>query len=308
MGGVRALVCGPLVVGLGVGLGLLTNRFAADALPAAEAAPVVVESAPPAESARAARQRTFAGVLVASKTADLRAPFSGRVASVAVELSEVVEADAPLARLDPKRRGLERDVARASARSGKATLRRAEENRRAAELDVERTRVLHARGVASDAALDEAETALTVAALDVREARASLERGEAEVSVLEFDAADATVAAPFAGTVVGRYVEPGDRIREGEPMLRLADVTQRVVRFGVSEDQLDDVHVGGRIDVRGLYGEQVVRATVDRIAAEVDPTARLAIAEATLDTTPGHWPVGMTLQVRILSQPGENHE
>jgi RND family efflux transporter MFP subunit len=141
----------------------------------------------------------------------LFARASGFVAERRVDLGSRVAAGQVLAVIDTP----ELD---ADTRTAKAALERARATAALSQVNLERAESLIARGFISKAAVDERRAALRMAEADVNATRASLTRVE---DLRRFQ----LVRAPFAGQVIERNVERGDRVsNEGgtEPLFRLA--------------------------------------------------------------------------------------
>ncbi len=125
---------------------------------------------------------------------------------------------------------------------GRAELRRAEAARREADLHRERISDLHGRKAATREALDEAERRAQVAVADLEAARArlalleagnrkerieaanaSLAEHEARLAEAERMVAHQEVRAPFSGAAAEIYVEVGDWVAKGDPIVDLVD-------------------------------------------------------------------------------------
>jgi HlyD family secretion protein len=78
------------------------------------------------------------------------------------------------------------------------------------------------------------------------------ERGAVEVALAQV--ADrlrrSRVVAPQGGTVLARYVEPGELVQPGTPIARLAALDTLVLRAYVAGNQLARVPLGGAVSVR----------------------------------------------------------
>jgi RND family efflux transporter MFP subunit len=147
------------------------------------------------------------GVVEAVQRADLGAQTHGRVTRVTVDVDDRVRAGEILVRLTAVEQQAGADTARAQVRAAEAAAAEAESNyRRFASLAdgqyVPRAQLDQAR-----AGRDRA-----VAARDAARAQLSLAARQADYTV---------VRAPFAGVVSARYVEPGESIAPGQPLLSL---------------------------------------------------------------------------------------
>jgi membrane fusion protein (multidrug efflux system) len=186
-----------------------------------------------------------------------------------VEEGEPVEEGASLLRIDPERRELELVNARAQA----AELSSA---RREAEREYGRIAKLQARGAASDAQLDGAETALQAAASRVKAAQARL-------GVAERALRDATVTAPFSGVVARRLIDVGEYVRPGQMLLELVALDPIEVEFHLSEADSSRVALGQPVAVTvAPYPDEEFEAKVSMISPTIDPTSRTLRVKAVL--------------------------
>lgn len=147
-----------------------------------------------------------------------------------------------------------------------------------------RVRRLHTGGAATTQQLDRSERELEVTTqqLAARRAtqaalRAEVEALQAQRAQLEDRIARARILAPRRGTVLQRYVEPGELVQAGTPLLTIAALDTLTLRAYLAESQLATLRVGGavRVQVDGPDGTLAPRdGVVAWIAsrAEFTPT------------------------------------
>ncbi len=181
------------------------------------------------------RERLFDGRIEGVEQTMVRAQTAGRVAAVLRDVNDVVSAGTVVLRL----RGIEQRASLAQAESAlnEALAREAEVQQR-----YRRIAELHERKVVARAAFDEVTAARDAAVARVAAARAGREAARENVAY-------ADVAAPFAGTVMARHVQPGDVIAPGQPLFDV--VSPRHLRVVLDVPQ----------SVAGLLREQA-RASV----------------------------------------------
>jgi HlyD family secretion protein len=92
---------------------------------------------------------------------------------------------------------------------------------------------------AARAELDEGPDAVKLAA-----AQADVDKKQLAVSEAEADLAGATLAAPFAGTVLQTNAEPGDRITAASQILTLANLEELQVLASIDETTIRQVSAG----------------------------------------------------------------
>ena len=114
-----------------------------------------------------------------------------------------------------------------------------------------------------------------VAERDVENAEAQLRAAEAAEAVGRKRLDDATVRAPFAGTIAQRYLQSGDRVGDGDRILRVVNIDELEFTASVTTDALGQLKPGAPVTltVSGLDGRQV-SGHVSRVNATVDPATR----------------------------------
>jgi HlyD family secretion protein len=228
-----------------------------------------------------------AAVVVPSRSADLAATITGRVADVLVEPDQEVLEDEVLLRMDASARRAALDVANADVRRAVVAVERA-----LAMLQLVPEDADMAQREAAQAELRLAEVELAVARSTLAEAESALTETE--------------LRAPFAGTVVSVDIGEGEQAVAGQPLITLADTSVwllqttdiselEVVRVSVGDratitfDALPGVELRGnvsRIQVRGTSQQGGVRFDVIVTPAEQLPELRWNMS-ATVRILPG---------------------
>lgn len=219
------------------------------------------------------------------------AEVAGRLLSLVPEEGAVVEAGAVLGVVDTTTLRLTRDeldaraaVLRARQQEAQAQQRALDAQAAVAEREASRVRRLHDGGAATAQALDRAEReretllqqrAASVAAQRALDAEADAIR--AQQAQLEDRVARANIRAPIAGVVLTRFVEPGELVQAGTPLLTLAALDTLTLRAYLSEAQLAQVRVGETVRVQVDGPDGALQAREGRVswiasAAEFTPT------------------------------------
>lgn len=244
---------------------------------------------------------------------DIGAGVAGVVDLVAVREGDAVGAGDLLLRLDDREaRAL---VTQAEARLAEVEAVAADEIRRAeleveqARRDAERIRSVVLEGGLTQQRLEQAEqreadavSRLTAAragvgstggSARVSEARAALEAARARL-------ARHTIAAPYAGTVLSRLVEPGDAVQPGRGLIGLAaDGPTELVAFP-AEENLARIAVGAPARVSAdAYPDDVFGATVSLVAPAVDDAQGTVEVRLSMDETVPYLRPGMTVSVNL---------
>ena len=212
-------------------------------------------------------------------------------AAIAAERSRVATALASLRDLEAGSRPEE--IARARAELGAA---RAEVDR--TTRDLERTRDLVSRDLASRESLDHATSAEQVArgrmeAADqavrllqagsrreqVAGARAEVAGARAALAGIEARATDLVLTAPVGGIVLSRNAEPGEALGAGVPVLTLGEMARPFVRVYLPQSVVSGLAIGTPVQV--LTGDgRLMPGRIVAINPGAEFTPRVALTES----------------------------
>lgn len=198
-------------------------------------------------------------VLQWSQRVELSTPVSGVVQMVNVKPGERVRKGQALLQLDDR-------IYAARAEEAAAAVERQKDEAAEAQRDLKRVQELYDRSVISTTELDQAKLRQAKAAALFREAQAR-HRQEAK------NRADSVLRAPFDALVVARLAEPGQAVAAGlqpQPLLALAKAGEMIAHAQVSEDRLNNLKVGGEVNVS--VGQMNFRGKITLLGLE--PIAR----------------------------------
>jgi RND family efflux transporter MFP subunit len=268
-----------LVVAAG-GLGLFRSKAEAEPAKTARGVLVNVAKAQKKTLTLVARHR---GELD-TEASELSAQATGRLAGVDVDIGDIVKKGQVLAHIDAAQTQRQISEAQAQVKSAEASKRRAAASLAGARVELERGKKLHQEKVMSQQELDALDSRLGVLTAEEDAAEAQGGQARARVSVLQQQARETKLLAPFDGAVAERFLDAGSMVTPGVKVLRIVKSGPLRVRFRAPERDL------GRIR-RGMSVEITVQATaekrflgkVTRISAEVSRTDRSAAVEAELD-------------------------
>jgi RND family efflux transporter MFP subunit len=145
------------------------------------------------------------GVVEARRQATLSAEVSGQVETVNFDVDDFVDKGAVVMTIRDREY-------RARRQQAVAALDEAAANLRQTRLEFERQQDLRNRKLISQAEFDRASANLEAANARKSSAEASLERAEEELR-------HTVVRAPYSGIVVERFVEPGESVNPGQPIM-----------------------------------------------------------------------------------------
>jgi membrane fusion protein (multidrug efflux system) len=220
------------------------------------------------------------GELAAPDRALIAAEVEGRITDVLVDEGASVRSGGLLLTIDPEKRRLDADSARAQARDAEAALA-------VAQREFERAQALHEQGIASDSLLDLRGTELSRA--QARRDSAAAARGVAEKQLR-----DASVRAPFAGLVARREVSRGDYVRTGQSLLEVVALDPIEVEFSVAERDSARVAPGQPVTVTvEPYPNEKFVGAVSAVSPVIDPRTRTMRVKARVPNTDGRLRPGL---------------
>ena len=197
------------------------------------------------------------GYVVARRQTTVSAKTTGKVVRVLIEEGDRVQRDQLLAVLDDTIPRAQFELTQSQLDASRAGLEELRVQLKQAQLDLDRTRELADRKLASQADLDRD-------GLDVEALNARLDRAEAEVVVAQRSLAvqkqlldDMEIRAPFDGIVVAKAAQPGEMIspvsagggftRTG--ICTIVDMDSLEVEVDVNESYINRVYPGQPVQV-----------------------------------------------------------
>lgn len=226
------------------------------------------------------------GQLIAVEHAAIAAEVDGRITEIAVGEGRHVEADVPVLSIDPERRTLEVDRARARVDEARAAFQ--EQQREHARL-----KELRERKVASQTQLDQAATALALA-------HSRLLAAEADLGVAERALRDATVRAPFAGLIAERFVSRGEFVKPGQTLFDLVSLDPIEVEFRLTEVDSSRAALGQTVAVRvAPFPDEAFEGRVTVVSPIIDEKSRTLRVKARIDNAEGRLRPGLFARIDL---------
>lgn len=228
----------------------------------------------------------YLGVLVPRGLAEVVAPFSSTVLKLEVKLGDSVRRGQRLALLDERPLRHELDIANALYKASRAAAAEADVERRSARATREREQHAFDQGVSSKAELISAEFNQRKAEMSLARAHANVEEQRARIAKLTARLHDAVVTAPIDGRVSMLYVRDGDHVDEGRAVVRVISSDELFVKFAIPSAKAGTFGAGDPVDVQ-IEGQPVAIAGVVRhVGPEIDPIAKMILAEVELNSSP----------------------
>ncbi|MBI1852129.1 MAG: efflux RND transporter periplasmic adaptor subunit [Planctomycetes bacterium] len=248
--------------------------------------------------------------------ATLYAKVAGYVKAIRCDIGDSVSSGQTLVELDVPELRAEIAPIEADVKQSDALLARAR-----AEEAMRRTMFERLRGVrqkspdlASQESLDDAAGKYEVAKADVQLALAKVEVSQANGVKIRTLVDDSILSAPISGVVTERFVDVGDLVQVATssqknvtPAVRISRLDLLRLRVHVPEIDVPFIAVASAVSakIRELPGA-TLRATVSRIAYEIDRDTRNMIAEIDVPNVDGRLHPGMYAEVTVELEAHEN--
>jgi RND family efflux transporter MFP subunit len=156
-----------------------------------------------------------------------------------------------------------------------------------ARLDFERATRLYGSQSLTKPDLDAARAQFDSSESELRAARATT--SEAEIALR-----DTSEAAPFAGDIVKKNVEPGSFVGPGMPLFTLANTETVKIVIGMPDTTVRSIRLGQAVDVTvDAFANRSFRARITRIASAADPKTRNFEVEVAIPNRDHALKVGM---------------
>ena len=256
------------------------------------------------------RVATYTGTIRSANRTMVAFQLPGLVREILVEEGTPVSAGQPLARLDTRRLEAQRDALTGQLNQAEARLAEMEQGPRAETIEAARSTVsdlthqcqaarlrlersemlretnaipqqeyeqelyrvlgLEARQATARSQLDELLAGTRPEQITAQQAR--VRSIEAEREAVQIQLADSQLTAPFGGTVVRRWIDPGSVVDAGTPVLELIDHQNLEVHVGVPSDAHRGLHPGQEILVQA--GEKPIPARLRTVLPAIDSASQ----------------------------------
>lgn len=319
------LFAGPIVVVL---FSVSCSRSSANSTSTSQPVPVHIYTVAE-ETTR--RQVQATGSLYALEESTLSSQVEGRAAEVLADVGDNVSEGQPLILLDKQELQLELDrqqglVEQVRAQLGigphdpppadsrkLASVQKAEADRFDAERKYKRADAMFKDSLISQQQFDEAtsryqstQAAYDLAIQEVDRLKAVLITTEATERLAEKKLADATIRAPYSGSIKSRDVHPGEYLKVQSPVLVLVRTDRLRARLAVPERWAGWVQDGAIVQLHvEAFPNDSFQGKVTRINPTVSQDSRTFEAEALIDNHDGRLKPGFFAQASLPSEREE---
>ncbi len=271
------------------------------------------------------------GSLYPLEESTLSAEVEGPVSEVLADVGDTVREGQPLILLDQRelrfeverQQGLVRQV-RAQLGLGPndppprdahqlASVQKADADRFDAQRKYERAQALFKDSLISQQQFDEAasrfqstQASYDLALQEVERLKALLISGEASEHLAEKKLADATIRAPYSGSVQSRAVHPGEYLKVQSPVMVLVRTDRLRARLAVPERWAGWIKDGALVDLHvEAFPSDLFQGRITRINPAVSQDSRTFEAEALIENHDARLKAGFFVQASIPSEKEE---
>jgi RND family efflux transporter MFP subunit len=278
-----------------------------------------------AEARRVDRIVSVTGSLLPDEQITVNSEVAGRVSSIRADFGQAVRRGDVLAEIDKReyeiqleraKAALAQALARAGLTAGQENdpprstpmVRQAQAQMEDAKFKYDSAAKLVKTGDISQDRFNELEKAYRArqaayeAAMDeLRTLWANIEALKAEVKLAQKRVSDATLRAPFDGTVAQKHISPGQYLKDNQPILTLVKTNPLRLRLEVPETAAGQVAVGTTLTFTtdATPGAEF-RAQVRELNPSLDSRSRSLTAEARLTSSDVRLRPGMFAQIRLV--------
>jgi RND family efflux transporter MFP subunit len=211
----------------------------------------------------------FVATLRSRDSAAIMPQVEGQVTRIFVESGDRVARGAPLVQIDPAKQ-------QATVRSQEDTRAAREASLALARQQYQRTRALHAEGIASQADLDQAKATLESAQAELQAVGAQVREQQEELRYYR-------VAAPTSGIVGDIPVRVGDRVTVSTLLTTVDRGGGLEAYVSVPVERAAQVTMGMPVRILDGTGAVVAESRVTFISPQTDPQTQTVLVKAAID-------------------------
>ena len=198
-------------------------------------------------------------------------------------------------------------ISRAALVNAEAVENAAAASQKLAELDQARSQALYGGGSLTKPDMDKSQANFDSANASVAQAKAGTTTAQYQMAEALTALRDASLAAPFDGTVSDCEVELGVLVTAGQPAFTFLDIGRVKAIFSVGSSLLNDLHPGQSIPISIQGVAQPVTGIITSIAPAADAKTRVFEVEVTIPNPHGNLRPGMTGQLQVASTLHSGH-
>ncbi|MDR2692991.1 MAG: efflux RND transporter periplasmic adaptor subunit [Chitinispirillales bacterium] len=244
--------------------------------------------------------REFAGTVKAAYTYVISAKVGGRLLAINKRIGDAVAANESIGRIDDTEFRNALDEAQTQVRVSRASLEEAKAQLTHTERELERTKGLVGKGIASQSELDAQETQMETQRSRHELAKAQLEQRQVVLSQAKTNFEYTQIRALQGGFVAVRHVDGGTLMSVGSPIVTVVGLDTVFVELAVTEKDYQSIKQGktASVSTDAIPG-QVFEGVVYRMAPYFQSASRTATVEIALKNNARLLKPGMFARINI---------
>jgi len=252
----------------------------------------------PIQSISSVQTERVIGTLRAKSRAEIAARESGAILAITVDEGDLIEKDAIIAHLDPRRLSAQIAEARAEITVARATVHQKKSRVSRSSLDLEMKEKLFKNKAISQSEVLDARSASNVDNSVYQATLDSLKAAQSRLELLDVRKEDLAVKAPFAGTIVARHSELGEWVDPGSPIVTLVSSGPIEAWLNVPE-RFSSAARGEEIAVTVTSTGETLTSTSLTIVPEAEAATRTLSVVATLPNPQGALLPGLSVTAEL---------
>jgi RND family efflux transporter MFP subunit len=226
------------------------------------------------------------GTVHARETAVLSAQVMGRIQQVLVHEGDSVQAGQTLVVLDDAALRAALEQAQAGLKAAQNAQAAAQTNASLATSTLNRYKQLESEKSVSPQEMDEVSQRAAAAEANLEAARAQTDEARDQVDGAHTMLGYTRLAAPFAGIVTARMVDPGTMAAPGVPLIQVDQAGALQLQASVDESAIGAVHKGMKVQVAiDGAGSKSMTGTVAEIVPAADPSSHSFLVKIDLPSS-----------------------
>lgn len=243
---------------------------------------------------------SYSGTIEACNGVNLSFAVGGTVKQMNIAEGQRVRAGQLMALLDATTLGNLVTASSATVKQTQAALSQAEKLAAQAHDTYTRMALLHDNGSLPEIKWEEVKTRYQQAQDAVTLAKATVESARAQKNISLKNLRDTRLDAPVAGYIAKKWVEAGQNVAPGQPIVTLVDIRRVKVKINVSEDDIARIQVGQKFRFRvSSLEDAMFTACVTEKGVAADPVTRSYEVKAIADNVDGKILPGMICDVFV---------
>ncbi len=132
----------------------------------------------------------------------------------------------------------------------------------------------------------------------IEQAKSAIEQAKAQVRAIESKLRDAKSMAPFNGLITSKFVEVGDTVQPGQPLLKFANTQELQVLVNVPARLMSGISQGMTVPAKLDISPNEIMISVDQIFPIAQSDSHTVAVKFNISTSTGALP-GMYVEVRV---------